>query len=135
MIRLLAIFALFLFCGFSCSKDEEDVSPLEKDPAPVTMVEMPETAVVGQTVTANIYFVVNNSCGNFGSFDVSTDQMTYTIKVFPKYVGETCAMYLPTRQVNYSFKPEKPGIYILKFQAAGENQYITKTLVVIKAGS
>ncbi|GHA72644.1 hypothetical protein [Pontibacter akesuensis] len=134
MIRILSLFALFLLCGFSCSNDNEEVKPRNEYPAMVSKVDVPETAVVGEPVTATVYFVVNNSCGQFGEFAVSMDQLVYTIKVYPVYVGEACAMYLPTREVSYRFTPEKPGTYTLKFWA-GEDKFITKTIVVSGAGA
>jgi hypothetical protein len=131
MARLLCIFSLLLFSAFSCSKDKEETAdPLEKFPAPVLRVEAPAAATIGETVTLDVYFVVNNGCGEFGSFDVAITGNQQTIKVFPKYREGICTMDLPTRQAAYTFKPGANGTYTFRFWSGLEDEFITKTIVV-----
>lgn len=113
----------------SCTKEEEVVSPMHHNPAQVVQVEAPETGSVGETVTITVFFMVNNGCGEFGSFEATTSGNTVIIKVYPHYREGFCTQALETRQVTYTLKPEKAGTYLLKFWS-GEDQYISKSIVV-----
>jgi len=131
-MKLLTLFiALFVTLFFGCSKEAEDVQALQTAaPASIVQVDLPEVAVTaGESVGITIHFLVNNGCGEFGSFDATKDGQTLLVKVYPQYRGEVCADAIFTREAIYNFKPESPGTYTLKFWA-GDSKFITKTLVV-----
>ena len=131
MTRTVFLLALLVFSAFSCSKEKDQVTPLEEFPAIVTQVEAPETAIVGSTVPIKVYFRVNNGCGEFNFFEVDEPGYAiHTIKVFPKYREGFCTLDLPTREVTYEFKPTNPGTYTLKFFAGFPEEYIIKAIVV-----
>ena len=131
MKLLTLLFALFATLCFGCSKEEEDVPALRAAaPAPIVQVMMPEkTVAAGESVGITIHFLVNNGCGEFGSFNATKDGQTLTVKVYPQYRGEVCADAIFTREAIYNFEPESPGTYTLKFWA-GDSKFTTKTLVV-----
>ncbi|WP_162051985.1 hypothetical protein [Pontibacter pamirensis] len=123
------LFALIGFILMSCSKEEQTVSPLNARPAPVVQVDAPETASFGENVTVTVYFLVNNGCGEFGSFEATRSGNTITVEVYPHYREGFCTQALETREVIYTYKPEEAGTYTFKFWA-GEDQFITKTIVI-----
>ena len=129
MKPLTLLFALFTTLCFGCSK--EDAQALQPTaPASIVQADVPEAAVKsGESVEITIHFLVNNGCGEFGSFDATKDGQTLTVKAYPQYRGEVCADAIFTREIAYIFKPERPGIYTLKFWEA-DGKFITKTLVV-----
>ncbi|WP_161890484.1 hypothetical protein [Pontibacter russatus] len=131
MKLLTLLFALFATLCFGCSKEEEDVQALRTTaPAPIVQVVVPtDTIEAGENTGITIHFLVNNGCGEFGSFDVTKDSQSLLVKVYPQYRGEVCADAIFTREVIYTFKPESPGNYTLKFWQ-DDNSYITKTLIV-----
>ncbi|MEJ8757381.1 hypothetical protein WG947_10260 [Pontibacter sp. H259] len=132
MIRLTFIFALLLFSAFSCSKEEEStapVNPLEEIPAYVSRVNAPATATVGVFTPIEVYFVVNDGCGYFGSFETEGTGTEQTIKVYAKYRPNICTQALVTLKQTYEFKPVVAGTYTLRFYQEPE-KYITKTIVV-----
>lgn len=126
-ISILLTLVGFIF--LSCSKEEDGVSPLNSYPVAVVQVNAPEAASVGETVTATVFFSVNNGCGEFGSFEATRSGNTITVKVYPHYREGFCTQAFVTREVTYTYKPEKAGTYTFKFWA-GEDQYITKSIVI-----
>lgn len=131
MKLLTLFFALFATLCFSCSKEEEDALALRATaPASIVQVDVPEKPVkAGESVGIKIHFLVNNGCGEFGSFEAKKDGNTLTVKVYSQYHGEVCADAIFTREITYVFKPESPGTYTLKFWK-DDDAFITKTLVV-----
>ncbi|WP_018477265.1 hypothetical protein [Pontibacter roseus] len=129
MVRTLCIFALFLLSAFSCSK-EEPIPTLQEHPVPVTRVDAPATAQAGATVPVDVYFTVNNGCGQFGSFAVNAAGKEQEIQVMAVYKGETCTDDLPTRKVTYTFRPTDSGTYTLRFKSTPSEGYITRTIEV-----
>lgn len=123
------LFTLIAFILLSCTKEEAAVPRLGSLPAQVVQVDAPEAASVGENVTVTVRFVVNNGCGEFGSFKDSRSGNTITIKVYPHYREGFCTQALVTLTASYTFKPEKSGTYTLQFWS-GEDQYLTKTIVV-----
>ncbi len=125
MLPLLLLFPL-LFVG--CHGDEEEVVPLAK-PTSVIKVEGPATAVVGESVALEVYFVVANGCGQLGSFGTTTLDSVVTIAVYPVYAGQACTLNLPTRKAIYTYTPVSKGTHTLKFWR-GINDYIVKQIEV-----
>ncbi|TXK45935.1 hypothetical protein FVR03_11555 [Pontibacter qinzhouensis] len=121
------IFVLLLFSAFQCSEDE--VILPATTPAPVTQFTMPERASLGEPVTIEVFFTVNNGCGRFGEFSESRSGNTFTIAVHPVYVGEACTMDMPTRKANYTFIPTIKGTYTFRFWQA-QDQYVTRTITI-----
>lgn len=124
-------FALFATLCFSYAKEEEDALALRATaPASIVQVDVPEkTVTAGESVGIKIHFLVNNGCGEFGSFEAKKDGSTLTVKVYPHYRGEICADAIFTRDITSVFKPESPGTYTLKFWTA-DDKFITKMLAV-----
>lgn len=124
------LFTLLAFIFLSCSNEEEAIAPSSSPPAPVVKVEAPEAASVGESVTVTVFFLVNNGCGEFGSFKANRSGNTITVKVYPHYREGFCTQAITTREATYTLKPEKAGTYTLRFWSGEDNQFVTHTIVI-----
>ncbi len=130
MKTLLLCLTVLTLTAFSCSKEADELSLRTSDPAPVLAVTVPEKVfTVGESIAITVSFQVRNGCGQFSSFETSSDGNVLTIHVIPYYAEGFCTQALETRQTTYTFQPQQAGTYTLKFWA-GENDYIFETVVV-----
>ena len=129
MIRLLCILAIILLSASACSKEDSE-PPAQERPAPIVRVEAPATAQIGETVAVDVYFQVNGSCGQFGSFDVSSSGKETVVRVVAKYKGKICTDDLPVRMASYTFRPTEAGTYTLKFRSTPQVGFIVAIIQV-----
>lgn len=125
---ILLLFSLaFLFV--SCKKSAENIDCVSYTNGPVTTIEGPSTALVGQEIVLNVSFQSINGCGQFGSFEETSVGNNVNITVKAKYEGCVCTQDYPIRTTSYKFKKSQSGSYQLRFLQA-ENTYLTHTVVV-----
>ncbi len=98
-------------------------------PTSVIKVEGPDSGKAGEAVLLDVYFVVANGCGQFGSFGTTVQDSATIVAVYPVYIGEVCTLNLPTRKAVYSYTPTTKGKHTLKFWQ-GTNNYLIKTITV-----
>ena len=84
----------------------------------------------GETMSIGLVFPANNSCGEFNRFEETwIDDYTLEVKAYVRYPKDVhCAQAIKSIEKTYTFKPEKPGFYMLKFYA--NNTYLTEQIVV-----
>lgn len=126
------ILSMLIFTG--CSEDNEPECVNYEEMAQVTSVEAPETATVNEPVDVTVNFDVQNSCGEFASFDESITGTTRTIAVEAIYDGCSCAQVITSRTITYTFTPESTGDHVLRFQKAPD-QFVEVTITVGEAAS
>lgn len=100
---------------FSCKKEKEENCDSVK-PAFVTSVLGPSTAKVHEAVPVDVYFQVNNGCGQFSRFIETTSANKRTIEVEAKYSGCACTLDMPTRLEKYNFISDQSGPVELRFK-------------------
>lgn len=125
-IRLiLTVLSLIIF---SCSKDHDD-NCIENKTEYVTAVNSPSTGIMNESINIEVSFGVHNGYGNFGKFIENGNENTKTIEVEARYDGCYCTQDAPIRKVNYVFKTQNPGNYILKFKSS-PTEFITVNLTI-----
>lgn len=122
---LLLVFSISLLT--SCAEDDTEETCIEFGDAGIESVTVLPVDTDG-SYPIKVDFRVMNGCGNFGSFEESTEGNTTAIKVIAKYEGCICTQDLPLREVTYTFEPTAPGTYTLKFMTA-DDTFITETIV------
>jgi hypothetical protein len=128
--KLKLILTALLLVIFSCSKEEEEIKCIENRIAYVTSINSPSTGKVNENITIVVSFGVNNGCGNFGKFIENESGNTKTIEVEARYEGCVCTMDAPTRKINYVFRTQNSGNYILKFKSSA-TEFIFANLTII----
>lgn len=132
MRALLLCFALLLAMAYlGCTKEADGINPLEEDSAPVVQVTIAENVLtVGKSAHIEVSFQVRNGCGGFGSFSTATNGNLTIVKVIPQYAAGFCTQTIETRQATFTFTPQRPSTYTLKFWT-GEDDYITEVVTVM----
>jgi hypothetical protein len=113
----------------SCNKDSNNKDCLSYEPAFVGIVEGPSTGQVNEEINFQVIFGVHNGCGQFGSFEESSEGNSRTISVTAKYEGCGCTNDAPGRIGTYKFKTSQAGTYYLKFLQVN-NVYLIDTLTI-----
>lgn len=126
--KLTLLPSVLLLLMMSCS-EKQDNTCIENRIAYVNSINSPSTGFVNQNITIEVSFGVNNGCGNFGKFIESQNGNTKTIEVEARYEGCVCTMDAPTRKINYVFKTQNSGNYILKFKSSS-TEFITANLTI-----
>lgn len=112
----------------SCSSDDGGESILVKR-GEVTAVDGPTTAIAGETITLNVSYNIENSCGAFYRFSEVVTGQTKTIDTEVVYTGENCGSNPTTATQPYQVTVIQPGTYNFKFRKTGV-QFITHTIVI-----
>lgn len=122
---IIAGFASLVF-AFGCNKPKEDC---EEDKLTAAFVlDYPDTVAVGAAFNLDIGYVVENSCGDFGSFEAERYDNTLEVKLKTKYTGCSCIDEFVEKEVSYPVIFEEAATYELKFWVA-ENEYQTYIVV------
>ncbi len=119
---------LLTFAAFSCKSDDDARGP-ERNPAPVTAVQGPDTATVGQKIELQVSFEVRNECGRLGYFSKDARDKTFTVYAHPIYSNNACAQVSKTVTAPFHFTMESAGTYTFKFWA-GDGSFVTKIVEV-----
>lgn len=116
----------------SCNKDDDSPSPpaLITKNAFVTAISGPTTGKVDETITLNVVFTVDNSCGDFNKFiDVTIDKEK-GLQVQAKYPSAICDKKVPEpKTTTYKFKSTAKGSYIIRFKKS-ETEFKTHTIII-----
>ncbi|WP_281322285.1 hypothetical protein [Flavobacterium aestivum] len=116
----------------SCNKDDDSPSTPEliTKNTFVTDVNGPTTGKVDETITLNVLFTVDNSCGDFNKFiDVTIDKEK-GLQVQAKYPSAICDKRVPEpKTTTYKFKSSTKGSYQVKFRKS-ETEFKTHTIVI-----
>jgi len=127
-IKKLFVFCLIAYTFFGCSNDNE-VKCFESVYIGVTDVTGPTTATVNQTITLNVNFEVQSSCGKFEAFsEENTATNEKTIALLARYEGCNCTLNTFSRIQPYTFTPTAAGTYVFKFKITNTT---FKTITVI----
>lgn len=121
-------FLLLLIALTSCSylSTRESVSP-------IIDTELPETAVVGETISFKIYHVVYNGCGKYSRQETTMDGRTVTVTFYAKYPnGGACPDNIPTLEGYCTFVAKEKGDYYFRFYHGNYSgdEFILDTLSV-----
>lgn len=106
-------------------------------PLATTEVTGPTTAAVNQKITLEVSFDAGSDCGAFEKFtQENTDFNEITILINAIYDGCSCEAQTNIITVPYVFKGVAPGVYLLKFRKAADddndttNDYVFYTITV-----
>lgn len=137
-IRIMKIVHYFLSFSFllvmtQCDKcrseANSDYSETEEDCifyqfAPVTSLKNYLAEIEEDSYYFEIYYLVNNGCGTFGTYDLEERGDTLTISVIAKYKGCVCSMAMVELSEIYEFKIENNShIRVLHFKNSEENNF------------
>ena len=116
----------------SCSDNDENNCINFEEMANVTAAEAPDVATVNEPIDVTVTFSVDNACGEFADFNVSTSGTTRTIDVLAVYEGCACAQVITSRSATYTFTPEQSGEHTLRF-TSGTDEFIEETILIEEA--
>lgn len=119
---------LFVCALISCDCKDDNNNCITFEPAGIeTVVEKPNADAIGRLF--DVAFRVKNGCGNFGSFEETTEGSVTTIEVIARYEGCICTEISPLLETVYIFNQTTPGTYTLQFKKS-EGTFISQTVVI-----
>jgi len=131
-LQSIALIVFFFTVLTSCSSDNdkpEDPKVTYKN-AFATSVSGPTTGKVGQELSYDIEFTVENGCGLFHQLVEVEYNKVPVYLVEAEYPITTCAKTTPERRVTvYKITPQTKGTFYLRL-AKSETEYISTTVVV-----
>lgn len=117
---LFAILSLTLLTASKCEPDSQGPCEEERQTAAIVS-DVPDSIKVGNDHLVDVDFVLDNSCGEFERFDVTSTEKSFNIKLITKYSGCNCNLEFEEAATQYLIDIKYPGIYELNFwQADGE---------------
>ncbi len=126
-------FLVFLALGAVIGSCQKDKKPTEYtySPAPVLSTEGVNSTTHGIDLHLQVYFQVNNGCGQFDEFVVEEKNADTTlVYVQAKYPKDAmCTDNLPVLNTRYTFTPKKIGVHYLKFRGR-DGAFVTDTIIV-----
>ncbi|AWI25978.1 hypothetical protein [Flavobacterium pallidum] len=130
-IAKIIILSIFGLTFSSCLGDNEtEVECYDSLYIGVKDVTGPVTASINESITFNVFFEVESTCGSFqGFYEEATGTNEKTIAVQAKYLGCNCTIGTVTRIAPYTFKALATGTYTLKFKITNTS-FKTITVVV-----
>lgn len=99
----------------SCTKTKNDNNCISFQTASIISAQGPDTGLINQNATFSLSYGINNGCGNFNSFEQSTNGDTTLVKVKTKYQGCVCTQMIGVLATPYTFNATIPRIYYFKF--------------------
>ncbi|TBW27896.1 hypothetical protein [Gramella sp. KN1008] len=125
----LLFIALFVLMNVSCNEDDVETDCITGEVALIDKVEAPETAMVNETVSIDVTFLIKNTCGSFTDFKESSTEEGKIIEVLVAYFGCNCAQAIKKDTRTYEFTPRSAGVYQLNFRSS-TNELITINIEV-----
>lgn len=120
MNRLYIILGICLFAFAACQEDGAKPCS-ETKPAAAIINDFPDSLKVGVSVEINIQYVLENSCGNFDRFDITSSNKNFEVKLITKYEGCNCNLEFKEADRNFEIQVDFPGVYTYNFwQADGD---------------
>ena len=124
---------LFLsIVSFSCNNDDDEKpvdNPVSKA-ALVTEIKGPATGKVNDELSYEVFFVVDNACGEFDKISEVKIGTINGLQVIAKYPTGVCTQQVPDpKKTVYKFKATAKGTFDIKFKKS-ETEFLTKTVVI-----
>lgn len=115
----------------ACKKNKDKPKEYDYRPARVLYTDGVNSTVYGAVLDLQVYFQVNNGCGQFDSFIVEEKNADTTlVQVKARYQKDAiCTDNLPVLNTTYRFTPKKIGVHYLKFLGKND-QYVIDTIMV-----
>ena len=127
MKKLSILIGLMLVVASGCDKVNSPCHEDDKTAALIT--DFPDSLAINEKYDLAVKFVLENSCGEFDSFDVAENGNTSDITVKTHYEGCNCDLELIERTNTYTIQKGAPGVYQFRFWVA-ENDWDTYSLTV-----
>lgn len=115
------------FVTVSCDKPDETCE--EDRSTAAFVIDHPDSIEVGLPFLLNIDYVVENSCGDFGSFEGDKIGNTLEVRLIASYIGCDCDPEFVEKSATYPVIFDEVGTYELKFWVA-ENEFDTYVIDV-----
>ncbi len=127
MKKLIVIGVVGLLFAFGCKKPENNCD--EQKLTAAFVFDYPDTVSTGEAFNLGVNYIVENSCGDVGTFDGERDGNTLEVRLNVAYKGCDCVSEFEEKALNYPVIFEDPGTYELKFWVA-ESTYETYVIYV-----
>ncbi|MDD3005476.1 hypothetical protein [Flavobacterium sp.] len=124
-IYLTLLMLLFISCN---SNDDTPDNCIEFHTADIETVT-PSAVADATGYFFDVGFRVINGCGQFYSFEQTTEENVTTIEVVAEYRGCICTQDYPLRQKMYQFTQTLPGTYTLKFKRL-DGTFLLQTVTI-----
>lgn len=113
----------------SCEKIN-DACKSEKHAAAIVF-DFPDSIQTQHTYELEVHYVLDNSCGEFEGYDVTSNGNSFEVKLKTKYEGCNCSPEFIEGEEDYDIRIDLPGIYEFKFWLA-DNDFDAYTLKVFE---
>ena len=127
MKKLIVIGLVGLLVAFGCKKPDENCD--EQKLTAAFVFDYPDTVSAGEACVLGVNYIVENSCGDVGTFEGERDGNTLEVQLKVAYTGCDCENEFEEKTVNYPVIFEEVGTYELKFWVA-ENTFETYLIYV-----
>lgn len=128
-IKILIITVSLSFIFTNCTPEASSQSCQSFTGTPTESVSGPTNALVGETVSLDVNFVVYNDCGFFNQFYEEVIDGNKYITVNAIYEGCQCEDIALIKSTVYSFSSSTIGTYVLRFKVTNTS-YIEHTIEV-----
>ncbi len=116
MRRGLIIVSLLALATVSCEKIKNSCK--ETKNASSLIVSFPDSIKVAETYYLEVRYVLDNSCGEFKSFEIESGAGTTDIAISTQYEGCNCEQVLVERTSTFPIHISTAGIYYYRFWLA-----------------
>jgi hypothetical protein len=113
------ILGVLILSASSCEKLQNGCK--ETKNASSLIVSFPDSIKVAETFYLDVRYVLDNTCGEFETFEINSDQGTIDVSIVTKYEGCKCEQQLIERTSTYPIHISVPGIYHYRFWLSGED--------------
>jgi len=127
MFLIAGLVVVFSIVG--CNKPDDNCD--EEKLTAAFVLDYPDTVLVGAPFNLNVGYVVENSCGDFGRFEVEIDGSTLNARLITYYTGCNCVNEFQEKSTNYPVIFEAPDTYELRFWIS-ENEYESYVVVAVE---
>jgi len=127
MKKLIYIAGIIAFIVVSCDKANPVCSETIKTSS--LAIDFPDSVKAGENFQLDVKYILENSCGEFDSFEVSQVDNATQIILYAKYDGCNCTLEFQERKGTFDIMVGQPGFYEYQFWVA-ENEWDTYILKV-----
>jgi len=114
LLFYLLIVSIF-YTVVSCTNTKNENDCISFQTASIISADGPDTGLINQNATFSLSYGINNGCGNFNSFEQSTNGDTTLVKVKTKYQGCVCTQMAGVLTTPFTFNATITGTYYFKF--------------------
>jgi len=119
MKKVIVILSILLVATASCEKLQNGCK--ETKNASSLILSFPDSVEVAETFYLDVRYVLDNTCGEFETFEISSGQGTIDVSVVTKYEGCNCEQQLIERTSTYPIHISVAGIYQYRFWLSGQD--------------